>query len=231
MSAVLNFAGRLANLADGNNTVENASTTVAELANQAVESFTQQKTARGTLFNLIYEDWGRIEALGMSIRSGRPEWVWNGEATDGQLLKALNTAAEQSFCRSLMPTVYVAGDIRDFNSPSPWDYQTFGSKNWEGFLFPYNPFAGYSADAYQSSLQVDGMKYEIRSLAKRSPSGRTKSYSQPSQNILNRVLKSMEGGGLGVSKYDFFRHWKWPAIGCDKSSASGGNGCDFPKAR
>src|SRR5262249_4896607 len=154
--ASLNFASRMANKSDGNNTVENVNTTVADLSSQAIMSFTEQKTARGTLFNIIYEDWGKIEALGRAIDSQSPEWVWNGEVTSGQLLQALNVAAEQSFYRSLMPTVYVIGRIPDFNLPAPWSYKTFGSKNWEGFLFPYTPFGAWPADAYQSALQIDG---------------------------------------------------------------------------
>ncbi len=68
VSAGFNFGVNLANAPDGNSTVVAAQARASELAAQAVDSFLQEKAAQGVLFQSIYDDWGKLQALGTALR-------------------------------------------------------------------------------------------------------------------------------------------------------------------
>ncbi|MBV8809613.1 MAG: hypothetical protein JO033_13145 [Acidobacteriaceae bacterium] len=94
---------------EGNETVSLTST-VAQVAKQAGEQFTAQGTTTGTQFDFIYQDWGKIQALGTVLAQAQPgsPWYWDASAT-GKILQAMSPAIEESYYRSLMPAVYAIG--------------------------------------------------------------------------------------------------------------------------
>jgi hypothetical protein len=83
---------------------------VANLATQAQANFHAQLDTLGTQFDLIYENWARLEPLGALLASGAPAWSWGDPTTTASAISArLNPAIRQSMYRSLMPAVYAIG--------------------------------------------------------------------------------------------------------------------------
>jgi len=105
---LFNFGTSLTTDTSGNQTI-NLSSTVANLAGDAANHFSAETTIIGTQFDFIYQDWGKINALGAALASGQAAWAWNGETTTGQVLKAMNPAIQQSFYQSLMAAIYAMG--------------------------------------------------------------------------------------------------------------------------
>ena len=93
----------------GNPTVSLTST-VGQLQQQAIQQFQSQSTTTATQFDLIYQDWGKMQALGTALAQAEPgdDWYWDDEST-GQILQAMAPAISASYYRSLMPAVYAIG--------------------------------------------------------------------------------------------------------------------------
>jgi hypothetical protein len=115
---VFNFATSLTTDPSGNPAIS-ATSTVGQLEQQAVQHFNQQATARGTQFQLIYQDWGKLSALGAALASAPPgsPWYWDGSTTTGQILSAMAPAMEQSSYQSLMAALYAIGSYVPGCSP------------------------------------------------------------------------------------------------------------------
>ena len=109
VDTVMNFADSLTTDPSGNPTAALA-TTVANLANQTAEQFAAQKSTLGTQFDMVYQDWGKLNALGAALTDAKSgaAWRWDG-STEGQVLQAMGPAIEQFFYRSLMSGVYAIG--------------------------------------------------------------------------------------------------------------------------
>lgn len=104
-----NFAMSLTTDEEGNEAASLTST-VAQVAQQAGDQFTAQGTTIGTQFDFIYQDWGKIQALGTLLANAQKgsAWYWDASTTP-QLLQAMRPDIEESYYRSLMPAVYVIG--------------------------------------------------------------------------------------------------------------------------
>jgi hypothetical protein len=110
------------------NPTNTLTTTVGNLQTQASNSFIAQAGTLGTQFDLIYQDWGKINALGTDLADASPgsTWYWNGDTTTGQILNAMNPAIQQSYYRNMMAATYAIG------SYVPICYLCPGPVNWGG---------------------------------------------------------------------------------------------------
>jgi hypothetical protein len=107
---VFNFATALTNDPMGNRALS-VTSTVAGLEQQAAQNFNQQAAVRGVQFNFIYQDWGKLSALGIALEEAQPgsPWYWDSSTTTSQILTAMSPAMEQSFYQSLLAALYAVG--------------------------------------------------------------------------------------------------------------------------
>ena len=111
-----NFGMSMTTDPSGNQTASLA-TPIANLANQAQDNFHAQLDTLGTQFDLIYENWPKMQPLGALLASGTPAWSWGDPTSTASAISArLNPAIRQSMYRSLMPAVYAIGSYVP-NSP------------------------------------------------------------------------------------------------------------------
>jgi len=76
-----------------------------------VASFNEQLVALGSMFDVILQDGGKIQALGQDLGSNNPQWSWN-LSTPGLLLDAIIEPTEKlSYYQSLMATVYAVREM------------------------------------------------------------------------------------------------------------------------
>ncbi len=105
-----NFGASLTTNQQGNKTVDLTST-IGQLEQQATNQFIAQANTTGTLFELIYQDWGKLEALGTkevsTLDPGSP-WYWQSTTTS-QLLQAMLPAIKAAAYENLMPAAYAIG--------------------------------------------------------------------------------------------------------------------------
>ncbi len=105
-----NFLTELTTDKNGNQTIDLTST-VGQLETQASNQFIAQANTTGTLFDFIYQDWGKLKALGTNLASatgpGSP-WYWSSTATS-QMLQAMTPAVQQAVYQSIMPAAYGIG--------------------------------------------------------------------------------------------------------------------------
>jgi hypothetical protein len=120
-----NLATSLVTDQNGNPT-STLTTTVGQLQRQAGDHFTAELQTLGTQFNFIYQDWGRMSALGTNLAGATQgsAWFWDGDTTTANILKAMNPSILRSYYQSLMPAAYAIG------SYVPQCYQCFGFPNW-----------------------------------------------------------------------------------------------------
>jgi hypothetical protein len=107
---LFNFGTSLTTDASGNQTI-NLSSTVATLQQDARLHFEAGLTTAGIQFDFIYQDWGKISALGAALEEapeGSP-WYWDTSKTIGEILTAMAPAIEQSYYQSLMAAIYAIG--------------------------------------------------------------------------------------------------------------------------
>ena len=113
-----NFGMSLTTDQSGNQTASLA-TPVANLADQAQKNFNAQLNSLGTQFDLIYQDWGKMQALGTLLQSGDPAWAW-GVSTASDISNSMNPAVKQGMYQSLMPAVYAIGSyLPEVTPPAP----------------------------------------------------------------------------------------------------------------
>ena len=107
-----NLATGLTTDTHGNKKIDLTST-IGSLQQQAIDQFTAQQTTTGTLFQLIYQDWGKLNALGSAIASqtspGSP-WYW-GFNTTGLLLNQMTPAIQRAAYQNLMAAAYTIGSF------------------------------------------------------------------------------------------------------------------------
>ncbi len=197
MSGVFTVGTTLANTLEGSNTIVNVGTTVAELGGQAADSFAELLASQGTIFNLIYEDWGRLKALGSAL--GNPEnsnWKWNGDLTTGQLLNGLDLAVERSYYHSLLPTTYKTHIIPDTYWLQPGDAcgdlqpPCKFTNNWTAWvLSPENIQQNNFFNIYCMYF------------------GNYQSPGNPPQDIVGRLFTPVSQGGLGISPRVLIQRW------------------------
>ncbi len=223
INAAFSFGTNLANTLDGNSTVLDVNVPAANVAIQAADSFAKQKVAFGVMMDSVYEDFGRLEALGTALGNpDDPNWRWNGETTTGQLLQGFDTVTEISDYRSLLPTVWT---VRVWNAQSsapskPWDYTYNAVFNGEHSIFPGNTPALDFISEPSPRVDPKTAKFEpdilTIALPGELPFGPGTTYHVPQAEIPNHLYGVR---GLGVWKSDVFRHWRIPKLYCTTPGA------------
>jgi len=243
---VMSFTTDLANNGAGDSQVIDITTTVEGLEKQAVDSFTAQKAALGTMFRFIYQDWGKIEALGSKLNNPDDKnWAWSEEVA-GQALQRMQAPTEVSYYRSILPTVYALGQINNSRDLSPQKYlssEHFASYQGIQFCQSWYPFSNYkSPEQYLSSKEInDSSLWHVQPLGRRDIAdggcavhNLKKSYVSLSPAILDHLFGTKDGQ-LAVYKPDFYRHWEFPRATCDPAGLDPKNihstGCDWTGAK
>jgi hypothetical protein len=114
----------------GNKTIDLTST-IANLEAQAISQFTAQQNTTGTLFEIIYQDWGKLSALGAALttqQSASSPWYWSSSAT-GLMLNQLSVGIRRASYENIMAAAYAIGSYLP-NSPSVL------SNGWGWGLYP-----------------------------------------------------------------------------------------------
>lgn len=233
LSGAFSFGTSLANNLAGNSTVLNVNVPASNLASQAADSFAQQNVALGTMMDLVYEDWGKLQALGTALNDSQdPNWFWNGDTTTGQLLQGFNTATEISDYASLLPSVWT---VRIWNAQTstvqwPWDYTYNGEFQLNVPIFststPPEDFiseASPRTDPATLNFEPDIMTLALPGAL---PFGVSTHYPVPQAGIPDHLYGPQ---GLGVWKPDVFRHWQIPVRYCTApgdSYVQGNSNCD-----
>lgn len=122
-----NFATGLTTGTKGNQTI-NLTSTIGHLETQAVDQFIAQGNTTGTLFEFIYEDWGKMSTLGTDLASASDAsspWYW-GTTTTPAMLQAMGPTVQQAAYQSIMPAAYAIGSYVPQN-------------NWNCGIAPPNP--------------------------------------------------------------------------------------------
>ena len=105
-----NFATALTADNSGNPAIS-LGTTVGKVESDAIRQFQNQGAVIGTQFDLIYQDWGKIQALGKTLgqaQVGSP-WYWDGVKTTSMMLAGMTPAITQGFYQSIMAGAYAIG--------------------------------------------------------------------------------------------------------------------------
>jgi hypothetical protein len=248
VGTTVSFSANLANNRVGDNEVIDISTTVANLLNQAVESFKQQQNTLGTMFRFIYQDRGKIEALGSKLNSSPPEWTWAGNSTTGKILDQMTQMVEVSYYRSIPPTVYAVGQIhklpsRDGRPPSPHDYVSSRFLAIQNYCIPWHAFKDYGPDKPEQYLSSEEDVIDLPNLWHVQPLGRRDiadggcggtiykdNYRSLSEKILDHLFND-----LAVYKPYFYRRWEFPHAACDARGVDPdydkSTGCDWKGAK
>ena len=186
---------------------------ISKLEGEAADNFSKQANTLGTQFNLIYQDWGRISSLGMSLAGATPgsPWFWDGDTTTANILSAMNPAILESYYRVLMPAAYAMGRYVPATwgqtplSTQPQSYvvfdaeypctgcadvaQPFNYPFYVPFTFPSdtnNPNAALGNGT--NTLLADGAWLGISNINTPSDSGSQAIYQPPASTILGYLF-------------------------------------------
>jgi hypothetical protein len=251
-STVMFFAEGLATLPSGNSVGSEAGLTVGDLATQASDAFIQQAAVMGTQFNFIYQDWGKLSALGAALQQsqtpGSP-WYWDGDTTTSQILEPLSTLTEQSFYRSLLPAVYaigiyVPGDrggdplwkapyyyaswcYHDLRYPCQYPFAT----SYAAYTYAHDPNP-YPDPGTQTLLGAGGWlgisRRDTPTFTEIGPDSPDLDYLPPTDAVMAHLFQvateSNGYKGLGVYRPDFFEGWKFGRVSCQPSIIKGTDG-------
>jgi hypothetical protein len=107
-----NFATELTTDPQGNKQIDLTST-IGDLQTQAAKQFIAQANTTGTLFQLMLQDWGKLNALGSVLidqsKPGSP-WYWS-LTTTSQMLQNMQAPIRQAAYQSIMPAAYAIGSF------------------------------------------------------------------------------------------------------------------------
>ena len=144
VDAFFNLGMSLTTDTSGNQAVS-LSAPVAALADQAQDDFHAQLDTVGVQFDLIYENWPRLSALGALLGSGQPGWSWGDPtATASEISARLNPAIKQAMYRSLMSAVYAIGSYvpnTNVNCSGNGSWPVWGTPNSSTAPFATQPNA------------------------------------------------------------------------------------------
>lgn len=203
---VLNITKLLAKTPEGPSATEQIESKVANLAGDAVTGFNQQLAALGSLFEVIYQDPGKIAALGQKLTSGSDQWAWQGTTTTAQLLEVFERSARISYYQSLLATVAtVQNMVADYGStPAGWcRYNVINSCT--------HPYSKVPQEAYSISLSWE----EGENLFHQTGPHSLIPFLEPNEGLaINRTLLQhlyapVSQGGLGVPQPYVLRRWSF----------------------
>jgi hypothetical protein len=242
---VFNFCTNLTTDQQGNKTIDLTST-IGNLQQQAIDQFLAQQTTTGTLFELVFQDWGKLNALGTALATaskGSP-WDWPVGAT-GQMLQQLTPAIRQAAYQAILSASYAIGSyVPNSSTDTGWGWGKFPLANQPyGYVAedfrssPYTPLSHpfnlpayipytyptdlsnqYVNDPRTSTLMSDNTWLGISAL--NTPQNGTNDgfqYSPPSEGIRTLLFNSIGNNGLGVYRPEFFNAWPFPRVTCDPS--------------
>jgi hypothetical protein len=226
--AAFSFGETLANNDVGDSLVSDVNSTVAGLEEQAVDSFNAQEATVGTMFRFIYQDWGKIEALGVALNAGG-DWAWNGDTTTGQILERMKYATRASYYRSILPTLYALGQLDDVTSPDPANayHNGYEPDYPHPYCYPTHPFKEFDTVQYVSSRAVDDLKrWHVEPIGLIDQGGGKTCHTDPSatgdhpyKSLSPTILKKIFTD-VKVYQPDFYRHWEFPRVKCDRRGNS-----------
>jgi hypothetical protein len=244
VGAVFQMGAGLLNDPQGNSKSFNYSTTVANLADDAVSGFNDQLNSLGTFFNFICQDWGRLEELGSALESATPgtPWYWAGNTTTAQLLSTLTLGSERSYYESLLAARYQIGY---FEVPTVYNYtvKSLGC-SIDGVAHPFFAYTQYPLDFVKYNRPgTDVMETQPNfggpghpddkgwlAIADRRTRSTACQYASPGPVIMERLFKlpgTTGTEGLGVYRPEFFNSGTFSHIRCGPSGAYDGKtlGC------
>jgi hypothetical protein len=252
-STLFSFARNLANKSNGDSDVVDAGTTVGDLGMQTQRTFEAQYAGASTMFRFIYQDWGKVKALGSAFKGGG-KWAWS-EDTAFQVVQNMKAATKVSYYHSILPTLYAVAQIHNLPQISDLPGNAagwyFGSEETtRGGCHEYRPMQFYAPEQYLSSQEIyttdrwhvqplgrinGNVRYGgCEKLVKEAPP-----YKTLDQNILRHLFgMDVSNGDLAVYKPDFYRKWEFPHVRCDPKGLSTdviteahSKGCDWAKAK
>lgn len=227
--AVFSFDKNFANNKAGDSEVVDITTTVANLGTQTQETFKAQGAALGTMFRFIYEDWGKIKALGTKLNNADdPGWAWDS-GTNSQMLGLMRRATEVSYYRSILPTVHAVGQIHNLSSADAKYYRS-SFLNIFQTCQAFEPFANFASENYLSSKEIYTTDFwhvqplgRIENVAdggcQHKPPSDGKLYQTISPDILNKLF-GVGPEDLEVYKPAFYRNWEFRHAKCDAKGVS-----------
>ncbi|MBV9676822.1 MAG: hypothetical protein JO185_10845, partial [Acidobacteriaceae bacterium] len=221
-SALFSFSTSLAQTTDGNSAVLDINVQASDIANQAVQSFTQQGYLRGVMFDVIYEDWGKLQALAGKVNNAPPgsPFYWNGSTTTSALLDGLSRATEISFYQSLLAPGFV---VRVWNAQDPMDqtpgdykYDDFGPTSIFRFWRDQNWIGAPSARVSSGAFELDMLMFTKRGDIDGDGGSNDfdPSYIQLVPDSILQHVFAAPPDGLGVSKSQFYRQWPFDKFYC-----------------
>lgn len=234
-----NLATGLTTDPQGNKQIDLTST-IGNLQQQAIDQFTAQQTTTGTLFQLIYQDWGKLSTLGSAIAtqtSPSSPWYW-GFNTTGLLLNQMTPAIRRAAYQNLMAAAYTIGSFvpPQFNqlplsAPSQLQSYRVGTSRSCGCVPFETPFSSYipytypgdtgnpSADDPSTSTILSDSAWLAISQSNTPWNSNYDAYQYipPSADIRTLLFNPVWKGGLGIYRPDFFNNWPFPRVQCDLS--------------
>jgi hypothetical protein len=251
LDELFSFGATLITDLQGNSTASQ-NTTVEQLYEKTLANYIAQGGTRGAQFDLIYEDWGRLHAIGQSITTMRPGWTWNGDTTASQILKALSPAIERSFYRSLMTAHFAIGRYvpgegynPDYLSSAPIYYgytDYYSGAHPFAWYIPYtyvydpNPYSdnGYTMlDGPTQTLLTDSNAW--LGISTLTTDRGENDYNPPSPDTMAHLFQlstdpiapGHSTESLGVYRPDFFEGWEFPRVICAPNGQLQPKACDW----
>lgn len=219
-------------------------TTVGAMEQQAIDHFTAQANTTGTLFELVFQDWAKLNALGTALAtqtSRTSPWYWD-TTTTGRLLNQMTVGVRQAAYQSLMPAVFSVANYVP-NSPSGLS----GAANWgntplyqqptsyvvgvsrpcacvptsrpfSSFVpFTYPSDAGNPSANNSQTQTLMGMGAWLAVARQDSPSSGGSDdfqYTAPTATLMGKLFGPVWNGGLGLYRPVFYERWAFPRLAC-----------------
>ncbi len=178
--------------------------TVADLDLRTAYTFAQHLNALGSTFNLITEDWGRLQGLGLKLNNvDDPQWNWDGAKTTGILLNDATVSLEAGLYRSLMhPNFNITEWIACEQFGNLPDKLNLGSE-----YIPDHPFTNWHAEGYIATPTNTCSSPEDNFDLILVSNGTSSSQKTAAAAILDHLYADVGDGGLQVPKPEVFRHF------------------------
>ncbi len=237
-----NFGTSLVTDDQGNRRI-NLTSTIAGLLDQATTQFSDQATSTGTLFELLFEDWGKLSMLGQALGKVDKSSPWNWSPTaSGQMLSGMMPAIRQASYQNIMAAAYAIGSYMpnsDYADGYGWgklplsrqphgylveDFHPSGSipvshpfdiPAYIPFTYPTDLNNQWYNDSRTATILSDFAWLGISQLD--TPSNGTTDtfqYEPPSPDTLTLLFDPVWKKGIGVYRPAFFNGWPFPRVQC-----------------
>ncbi len=169
------------------------------------------------MFDSIYEDWGKLSALAplLDDKDNHPDWYWDQDTTEGQLIKSLSISIEASFYQSLMPTKVGVTETFNVSDPGKWC-----ALDGYGIYCNY-PYDDWPVEGWVETIGPHPNNTTVRFLAGNLDNGFPA--GKPSKTVLDHLYGKVSDGGLGFSKIDLLYRWPLTFATCDVTHTVNGS--------